>query len=49
MYNVKDPAKDGTCTSKRSSMRYRKVTWTYLDGNNLQAADAVAEGRQKDA
>jgi type VI secretion system secreted protein Hcp len=48
MYNVKDPAKERYVHLEEVSMRYRKITWTYLDGN-LQAADAWAEGRTKDA
>lgn len=48
MYNVKDPAKERYVHLEEVSMRYRKITWTYLDGN-LQASDAWAEGRTKDA
>jgi type VI secretion system secreted protein Hcp len=42
MYNVKDPSKERYVHLEEVSIRYRKITWTYLDGN-LQASDAWAE------
>jgi type VI secretion system secreted protein Hcp len=47
MPNVKDPTKERYTHLEEVSMRYRKITWTFLDGN-LQASDAWAEGRTKD-
>jgi type VI secretion system secreted protein Hcp len=44
MYNVKDPAKERYVHLEEVSLRYQKVTWTYLDGN-LQATDAWKENR----
>jgi type VI secretion system secreted protein Hcp len=44
MYNVKDPAKERTVHMEEISIRYTKITWTYVDGN-LQASDAWKEGR----
>ena len=44
MYNVKDPSKERLVHMEEVSMRYKKITWTYLDGN-LQASDSWGEGR----
>jgi len=44
MYNVKDPAKERYVHLEQISMRYKKIVWTYVDGN-LQAADSWGEGR----
>ncbi|MBD3347074.1 MAG: type VI secretion system tube protein Hcp [Chitinivibrionales bacterium] len=44
MYNVKDPTKERYLHLEKVSMRYQKITWTYLDGN-LQASDSWREGR----
>jgi type VI secretion system secreted protein Hcp len=44
MYNVKDPAKERYVHLEQVSLRYQKITWTYLDGN-LQASDSWVEGR----
>lgn len=44
MPNVKDPTKERYTHLEEVSLRYRKITWTFLDGN-LQASDAWAEGR----
>jgi type VI secretion system secreted protein Hcp len=44
MYNVKDPAKERLVHLEEVSMRYKKIVWTYLEGN-LQASDSWGEGR----
>jgi type VI secretion system secreted protein Hcp len=44
MYNVKDPTKERYVHLEEVSIRYQKITWTYLDGN-LQASDSWVEGR----
>ena len=44
MYNCKDPTKERYTHLEEVSIRYRKITWTYLDGN-LQASDSWSEGR----
>lgn len=44
MYNVKDPSKERLVHLEEVSMRYKKIVWTYLDGN-LQASDSWGEGR----
>lgn len=44
MYNVKDPARERYVHLEEISLRYQKVTWTYVDGN-LQAMDAWKENR----
>jgi type VI secretion system secreted protein Hcp len=44
MYNCKDPTKERYVHLEEISMRYLKITWTYLDGN-LQASDSWAEDR----
>jgi type VI secretion system secreted protein Hcp len=44
MYNVKDPSKERYVHLEEISMRYTKITWTYLDGN-IQHSDAWKENR----
>jgi type VI secretion system secreted protein Hcp len=44
MYNVKDPTKERFVHLEEVSLRYQKVTWTYLDGS-LQATDSWKENR----
>ncbi len=45
MPHVKDATKERYTHMEEVSLRYRKITWTFLDGN-LQASDSWAEGRE---
>ncbi len=44
MHNVKNPAYERMEHMEEVSLRYQKITWTYLDGN-LEASDSWKEGR----
>lgn len=44
MYNVKDQTKEKYEHLEEISLRYQKITWTYVDGT-LQATDAWKENR----
>jgi type VI secretion system secreted protein Hcp len=39
MHNVKDPSKEKFEHMEEVQLRYKKITWTYADGN-LQSSDA---------
>ena len=44
MFNVKDPTKERYVHLEQVSIRYQKITWTYVDGN-IQQSDSWVEGR----
>ncbi|MEN8141294.1 MAG: Hcp family type VI secretion system effector [Thermodesulfobacteriota bacterium] len=44
MHNVKDVDKERYPHLEKVSMRYAKITWTYVDGN-IEFADSWTEGR----
>jgi type VI secretion system secreted protein Hcp len=44
MNNVKDPAFERFVHSEEVSLRYQKITWTFLDGN-IEHSDSWKEGR----
>jgi len=44
MHNVKDPSKERYVHLEEIWLRYKKITWTYLDGN-LTASDSWEEAR----
>ena len=44
MYNVKNAQYERYVHMEEISIRYQKITWTYLDGN-LEASDSWKEGR----
>jgi type VI secretion system secreted protein Hcp len=44
MHNVKVPEYERLVHMEEVSLRYQKITWTYLDGN-LEASDSWKEGR----
>ena len=44
MHNVKDLDKERYPHLETVSLRYKKITWTYLDGN-IEFADSWTEGR----
>jgi type VI secretion system secreted protein Hcp len=44
MHNVKDLDKERYPHLETVSLRYKKITWTYVDGN-IEFADSWTEGR----
>jgi type VI secretion system secreted protein Hcp len=39
MFNVKDPSKEQYVHQEEISLRYQKITWTFLDGNLIHTDD----------